>query len=143
MANKKPSVVTKMAYRRQLRTLQIELVNLQRHLIAHEHRILVIFEGRDASGKDGTIKRIVEDEQGNIEEFSENFTMRWLRVRHSDLIFSASPFSTSTPKFNAMPMKAPAPPWYPSASEAVLPMNRCSFVTYSTGLSYICAAVNL
>ena len=29
-------------------------------MIAHGHRVLVIFEGRDAAGKDGTIKRIVE-----------------------------------------------------------------------------------
>lgn len=40
--------------------LQIELVKLQRHLISHNHRILVIFEGRDASGKDGMIKRITQ-----------------------------------------------------------------------------------
>ena len=40
--------------------LQIELVKIQRHVIKHVHKVLVIFEGRDASGKDGTIKRIVE-----------------------------------------------------------------------------------
>ena len=42
-----------------LRALQIELVKVQKHIIEHGHRVLVIFEGRDASGKDGTIKRIV------------------------------------------------------------------------------------
>ena len=47
-------------YGASLRELQIELVKVQRHLIKHGHKILVIFEGRDASGKDGTIKRIVE-----------------------------------------------------------------------------------
>src|SRR5215831_17349413 len=47
-------------YEASLRELQIELVKVQRHLIKHGHKILVIFEGRDASGKDGTIKRIVE-----------------------------------------------------------------------------------
>ncbi len=35
-------------------------MKLQRHLIKSEDRIVVIFEGRDAAGKDGTIKRITE-----------------------------------------------------------------------------------
>ncbi|KCZ97592.1 hypothetical protein HOC_20523, partial [Hyphomonas oceanitis SCH89] len=43
-----------------MRDLQIELVKIQRQAIAHGHRILVIFEGRDAAGKDGVIKRITE-----------------------------------------------------------------------------------
>jgi polyphosphate kinase 2 len=47
-------------YQAALRELQIELVKVQRHIIKHGHKVLVIFEGRDASGKDGTIKRIVE-----------------------------------------------------------------------------------
>lgn len=47
-------------YEDSLRALQIELVKIQKHVIKHEHKVLVIFEGRDASGKDGTIKRIVE-----------------------------------------------------------------------------------
>ena len=37
--------------------LQIELVKLQRHFIQCGERILVIFEGRDGAGKDGSIKR--------------------------------------------------------------------------------------
>ena len=47
-------------YKASLRNLQIELVKVQSHIIKHGHRVLVIFEGRDASGKDGTIKRIVQ-----------------------------------------------------------------------------------
>ncbi|MFC7049813.1 polyphosphate kinase 2 [Emcibacter nanhaiensis] len=47
-------------YKKTLRNLQIELVKLQRHIIKHDHKILVIFEGRDAAGKDGTIKRIIQ-----------------------------------------------------------------------------------
>lgn len=47
-------------YETTLRTLQIELVKIERHIIKHGHRLLVIFEGRDGSGKDGTVKRIVE-----------------------------------------------------------------------------------
>ena len=47
-------------YEASLRELQVELVKIQRHVIKHGHKVLVIFEGRDASGKDGTIKRIVQ-----------------------------------------------------------------------------------
>jgi len=47
-------------YSRALRKLQIELVKLQRQLIAHDERVLVILEGRDGAGKDGTIKRLTE-----------------------------------------------------------------------------------
>ena len=47
-------------YDGQLHRLQVELVKLQKHFIQCEDRILVIIEGRDAAGKDGAIKRIVE-----------------------------------------------------------------------------------
>jgi polyphosphate kinase 2 len=47
-------------YRAALHDLQVELVKVQRHIIKHRHKVLVIFEGRDAAGKDGTIKRIVQ-----------------------------------------------------------------------------------
>ena len=46
-------------YKAELRALQIEFVKLQRHFIAHGDRILVLLEGRDSAGKDGSIKRIV------------------------------------------------------------------------------------
>jgi polyphosphate kinase len=48
------------AYQRELHRLQIELVTLQKHIIKHGDRIVVLFEGRDGAGKDGTIKRIIE-----------------------------------------------------------------------------------
>lgn len=60
MAAEMPSISRK-AYHRTLHDLQIELVKLQRHFIQCNDRILIIFEGRDASGKDGTIKRIVQN----------------------------------------------------------------------------------
>jgi polyphosphate kinase len=47
-------------YARELRRLQIELVKLHRHVIARGRKVLVILEGRDTAGKDGTIKRIAE-----------------------------------------------------------------------------------
>ncbi len=48
------------AYKTELHHLQIELVKLQRHLIKSNDKIVVLLEGRDAAGKDGSIKRIVE-----------------------------------------------------------------------------------
>ncbi len=47
-------------YRAALLALQIELVKLQRAIISDHRKILVILEGRDAAGKDGTIKSIVQ-----------------------------------------------------------------------------------
>ena len=47
-------------YQAQLHLLQVELVKLQRHFIGCGDKILVVVEGRDAAGKDGSIKRIVE-----------------------------------------------------------------------------------
>jgi polyphosphate kinase len=47
-------------YKALLRELQIDLVSFQRHLLAHGHKVLLIFEGRDAAGKDGVIKRFTE-----------------------------------------------------------------------------------
>ena len=54
------SSISKKAYKKSLRKLQIELVKLQRHFIECDDKILIILEGRDAAGKDGTIKRIVQ-----------------------------------------------------------------------------------
>lgn len=52
--------ISKKSYKDTLSKLQIELVKLQRHFIKCDDKILIILEGRDASGKDGTIKRIVQ-----------------------------------------------------------------------------------
>ncbi len=53
-------LISKKSYKDSLRKLQVELVKLQRHFIKCDDKILIILEGRDASGKDGTIKRIVQ-----------------------------------------------------------------------------------
>ena len=55
-----PERISRDDYDAQLHQLQTELVKLQRHFIACGDKILVLLEGRDASGKDGSIKRIVE-----------------------------------------------------------------------------------
>jgi polyphosphate kinase len=43
-----------------LHNLFIELVKLQKEIISSNLKLLIILEGRDAAGKDGTIKRIIE-----------------------------------------------------------------------------------
>lgn len=48
------------SYKEEMHELQVELVKLQRHIISTGGKILLLFEGRDAAGKDGTIKRITE-----------------------------------------------------------------------------------
>ena len=48
-------------YEKKLNELQIELVQLQDWIIDRGKKIAVIFEGRDAAGKGGTIKRIIEN----------------------------------------------------------------------------------
>jgi len=48
------------AYHLELHQLQIELVKLQREIISSNDKIVVIFEGRDAAGKDGIIKTLSE-----------------------------------------------------------------------------------
>ena len=48
-------------YEATLAALQIELVKLQRHLGNTGARLCIVFEGRDAAGKGGTIRRIMEN----------------------------------------------------------------------------------
>lgn len=45
-------------YEIELKSMQIELMKLQKHMKATGMRVLALFEGRDAAGKGGTIKRI-------------------------------------------------------------------------------------
>ena len=47
-------------YDRQKRLLQIELLKLQKWIKSTGQRLVIIFEGRDAAGKGGTIKRFIE-----------------------------------------------------------------------------------
>lgn len=47
-------------YEEELQKLQIELLKLQKHVKEQGLKVLIIFEGRDAAGKGGTIKRITE-----------------------------------------------------------------------------------
>ncbi len=49
-----------LRYEQELRLLQVELVNLQQWIAKNKLRVAVIFEGRDAAGKGGAIKRFTE-----------------------------------------------------------------------------------
>ena len=49
-----------LEYEDELKKLQIELLKMQNHIKDTGDKVLMIFEGRDAAGKGGTIKRITE-----------------------------------------------------------------------------------
>ena len=55
-----PEKLPRAVYERELYRLQGELVKMQRWMRATSARMVVIFEGRDAAGKGGTIKRVAE-----------------------------------------------------------------------------------
>jgi len=55
-----PERLDRETYEREKRALQIELLKLQKWIKATGRRLLVVFEGRDAAGKGGTIKRFTE-----------------------------------------------------------------------------------
>jgi polyphosphate kinase 2 len=49
-----------LRYEEELHRLQIELLKLQKQIRKDGLRLMMLFEGRDAAGKGGTIKRIIE-----------------------------------------------------------------------------------
>ena len=52
--------IRKLKYEKELAMLQTELVNLQKWIADNKMRVAIIFEGRDAAGKGGSIKRFKE-----------------------------------------------------------------------------------
>jgi polyphosphate kinase 2 len=50
--------ISKKRYNKEIRKLEIELIKLQEWVKAKQLRVVVLFEGRDAAGKGGVIKRI-------------------------------------------------------------------------------------
>jgi len=52
--------LTKLRYEQELERLQIELVKLQRSVQLEKRRVAILFEGRDAAGKGGSIRRFIE-----------------------------------------------------------------------------------
>ena len=55
---KKPKKLKNKFYNKELKRLQIELVKLQEWIKHKGLKVVVLFEGRDAAGKGGVIKRI-------------------------------------------------------------------------------------
>ena len=58
--NKSTKKISKKTYESELARLQVELIKLQAWVQENGEKVVVIFEGRDAAGKGGTIKRITE-----------------------------------------------------------------------------------
>ncbi len=56
----KKNAISKKVYEKELERLQVELIKLQSWIKQKKLRVIVIFEGRDAAGKGGTIKRITQ-----------------------------------------------------------------------------------
>lgn len=52
--------IKKLQYEAELQQLQTEFVNLQKWIALNKMRVVIIFEGRDAAGKGGAIKRFKE-----------------------------------------------------------------------------------
>ncbi len=77
-----------LAYEKELSKLQVELLKFQNHVKDKGLKILMIFEGRDAAGKGGTIKRITEhlNPRGArvvaLEKPSDKETTQWYFQRY-------------------------------------------------------------
>ncbi len=59
-APEKPRGIPKKFYEQEMAKLQIELVKLQEWIRARSLKVVILFEGRDAAGKGGSIKRITQ-----------------------------------------------------------------------------------
>lgn len=55
-----PKVLNRVKYLNELKEKQEELIKLQNWVIKENKKVVILFEGRDASGKGGTIRRITE-----------------------------------------------------------------------------------
>lgn len=84
-----------LAYEKELAMLQVELLKFQNHVKDQGLKVLMIFEGRDAAGKGGTIKRITEhlNPRGArivaLEKPSDKETSQWYFQRYAKHLPSA------------------------------------------------------
>ncbi|AJB45663.1 polyphosphate kinase [Campylobacter fetus subsp. testudinum] len=84
-----------LKYEKELRQLQIELLKFQNHVKATGLKVLIIIEGRDASGKGGVIKRLTEHMNPRgcrvvaLEKPSDVERTQWYFQRYSDHLPSA------------------------------------------------------
>jgi len=53
-------VLRNLEYEEELEALQVELIKLQNWVYENKKRVMIIFEGRDAAGKGGAIKRFIQ-----------------------------------------------------------------------------------
>jgi len=61
MSRKKMAkIVRNVEYEHELKELQVELIKLQNWVYDNNKRVMIIFEGRDAAGKGGSIKRFTQ-----------------------------------------------------------------------------------
>lgn len=85
----------KLEYEKELKRLQVELLKFQNHVKDKGLKILMIFEGRDAAGKGGTIKRITEhlNPRGArvvaLEKPNDKETSQWYFQRYAKHLPSA------------------------------------------------------
>jgi len=83
---------TTIEYELELKKLQIELLKLQNYVKDKRLRIVMLFEGRDAAGKGGTIKRITEHMNPRgarvvaLEKPSDRETTQWYFQRYSQYL---------------------------------------------------------
>ena len=59
-STERPEKMKRKLYESELEKLQVELVKMQEWVKHTSHRVVIVFEGRDAAGKGGMIKRITE-----------------------------------------------------------------------------------
>lgn len=84
-----------LEYEQELNKLQIELLKFQNYVKEQGLKVLMIFEGRDAAGKGGTIKRITEhlNPRGArviaLEKPSDRETSQWYFQRYTQYLPSA------------------------------------------------------
>ncbi|GAB3851102.1 polyphosphate kinase 2 [Dactylosporangium cerinum] len=90
--------MTRDEYDRTKRLLQIELLKLQNTLKSRGERLVILFEGRDAAGKGGTIKRFMEhlNPRGArvvaLEKPSERELTQWYFQRYVQYLPAAGEF---------------------------------------------------
>ncbi|PPB56151.1 polyphosphate kinase 2 [Campylobacter hyointestinalis] len=86
---------SKIEYEKELRKLQIEFLKFQNHVKEAGLKVLIIIEGRDASGKGGVIKRLTEHLNPRgcrvvaLEKPSDVERTQWYFQRYSDHLPSA------------------------------------------------------
>lgn len=56
--NQKSKIEQKREQEQELKPYQAELIKLQQHIEATDKKMIILFEGRDAAGKGGTIRRV-------------------------------------------------------------------------------------